>query len=507
MASPSMVKDLLAFLAICGSKPLKRYHSSVLYTLGSLRSISASWKTASSQVDFEDLCDEIVEYVSLVIEVVLNLKETEVHECSVEKILIQSTGLIRNTTDKMKDVVGTFKYHDTFTSLFIILRRYYKNFGIVLNLVRIFSSLEMETLIKNEPDSSTYFNFLVFSLQENELTTIGTEKKTGDSDADLARVKNDHFISKVLYLLGNMAEFVGSGLDFAAVGKQILGLITVYLKQNLKSVKDGSSKTNDVCINCFRLLGNLAMEESYAREIVGDKTLATLVRLFLNSGVGLDNLLLGVIHNISSFEQSETSAGPNQDPEMPVFFQALLSDLLMPEGSVFRNACEENRIVCMAILANICKYVKDVEQTNVIMLLATHGLCSESSQTVYMCLGILSNLSGNQAISLNNGLLAAILGTLEDFLTIDVIFIYLSCKILRNLYKNEVGSRAEVDSSIILNLVSVLQDITDEESSIEILNTLLENCSADGRDSIQREWFRNVVPVAKEILEEIGDAF
>lgn len=539
MASPAMVKDLLAFLAICGSKPLKRYHSSVLYTLGSLRSISASWKTASNKIDFEDLCDEIIEYVSLVIEVVLNIKPSETEACSVEKILIQSTGLIRNTIDKVSNIVDTFKYHDTFTSLFIILRRYYKNFGIVLNLTRIFSGLEMEQLIKNEPDCSTYFNFLIFSLEENELnksdesnlqqpTTTQDTRLLEVADQNLSEIKNDHFKSKVLYLLGNMAEFIGSGLDYFSVGRQLLNLITTFLREKVKFLKD--LKANDVCVNCFRLLGNLTMEENYSKEIVNDKTIATLIRLYLNSRVGLDNLLFGVIHNISSFEVQVDHHVTNEDKErgfslpangspgeetvkgLPVFFKFLLEDLLMPEGTVFRNACEENRIVCMAILANVSKYVTDQDQINVILLLATHGLCSESSQTVYMCLGILSNLSGNRVIRLNNGVLAAILGTLEDFLTIDVIFVYLSCKILSNLYKIEANfqsppTKTQVDSSIILNLVSVLQDITDEESSIEILNGLLDNCQKSGHESIQKEWFRKVVPLAGGILREIGDAF
>lgn len=224
MASRSMVKDLLGFLAICGSKPLIRYSNSVLYTLGSLRSITASWKT-SVNIDYEDLCDEILEYVSLVMEVVLNQKlpktadnsksSPKTHEIlenqaeltkNLEKILIQATGLIRNTTDKLSNVIDQFKYHDTFTSLFVTLRRYYKNYNIILNITRIFSSLEMEKLLKNEPDLENYFNFLVFSLVEHSENS-GSDLQSLNGHGGIDQLKNDHFVTKVLYLLGNLAEY------------------------------------------------------------------------------------------------------------------------------------------------------------------------------------------------------------------------------------------------------------------------------------------------------------
>lgn len=102
------------------------------------------------------------------------------------------------------------------------------------------------------------------------------------------------------------------------------------------------------------------------------------------------------------------------------------------------------------------------------------------------------------------GLLAAILGTLDDFLLIDITFIYLSCKILNLIYSS---NNKEMDSSIVLNLVSILQEITDEEASVEILNNLLESAHANTRQDIIQKWNSDVIPIAKEILDKIGDSF
>merc|ERR1712168_806711 len=173
----------------------------------------------------------------------------------------------------------------------------------------------------------------------------------------------------------------------------------------------------------------------------------------------------------------------------------------MPDGTVFRKACEENR---MAILANISKSVTSTNHINVISLLAIRGLCSESSQTVYMSLGILSNLSNNNLILPSTGLLAAILGTLEDFLEVDITFICLSCNILKNLYSKS-KSNQQIDSSVLLNLVSILQDISDEESSVEILNNLLNNVNKDLGKMTAKKWKTVVVPIALDVLGIIGN--
>lgn len=64
-----------------------------------------------------------------------------------------------------------------------------------------------------------------------------------------------------------------------------------------------------------------------------------------------------------------------------------------------------------------------------------------------------------------------------------------------------------MDSSIVLNLVSILQEITDEEASVEILNNLLESAHANTRQDIIQKWNSDVIPIAKEILDKIGDSF
>ena len=387
LASPIIVKDLLAFLAICGSKNLKKYSQSILYILGCLRSISSSWKTASMKIDMEDLCDEILEYVSLVMEVILNVEDESSKDGAnpemIQKILIQATGLVRNITERMTNCISSFQYHETFTCLFIILRRFYKNHNLVLNVTRIFSSLDMEKMLQIVPEIQNYSHFLIFSLQENELSTslsnqtnencfspLNTsrfrllDKRPSSSSSSISnssnidQIKNDHFTIKIIYLLGNLAEFVGAGLEYESIGNQLLDLLINYLKTALSSIRelvqtDSSQAANqnnskkELSINCFRLLGNLAMEEKYLAAMVNNKELVTLMRIYLNLDVGLDDLLLGVIHNISSFEVEDYDSNTMTQENLPVFYQMLINDLLMSEGTVFRNACEENRIVCI----------------------------------------------------------------------------------------------------------------------------------------------------------------
>ena len=168
----------------------------------------------------------------------------------------------------------------------------------------------------------------------------------------------------------------------------------------------------------------------------------------------------------------------------------------------------------MAILANVSKYVNQPEQIACLVVIACRGLCSESSQTVYMCLGILTNLSNNRVLFLNNGILAAILGTLEDFLKIDIIFVYLSCKILKSLFvdqsngEEKITPKDDLDSAILVNIISLLQDITDEDANVEILNILLKgqfNCSEETQRQTVLQWNQQVVPMAGEILAVVGD--
>lgn len=110
------------------------------------------------------------------------------------------------------------------------------------------------------------------------------------------------------------------------------------------------------------------MDETYVSYIVDNKEITTLLRLYLSFEIGMENLLLGVIHNISSYEipvstqigeadvlvldgAGEAVAADSESSktkiELPIFFKSMLEDLLTPEGSVFRTACEENRIVCI----------------------------------------------------------------------------------------------------------------------------------------------------------------
>ena len=112
VANPSMIRDLLSFLAITGSKKLERYSQAVLYIIGTLRLVTTSWKSANSKLDFSEICDELVEYTTLVIDVVLHSENEHKSDIQYKKILIQSTGLLSNAADRMGDA-EQFQFHGT----------------------------------------------------------------------------------------------------------------------------------------------------------------------------------------------------------------------------------------------------------------------------------------------------------------------------------------------------------------------------------------------------------
>ena len=103
---------------------------------------------------------------------------------------------------------------------------------------------------------------------------------------------------KVLYLLGNITEQVGTSLEYDLVGKQLTDILCSQLKSNIKNVKE----SRDRVVAALRLFGNLAMDERYQKDFVNNKMTLTLLKIFLASKDLDSGIVLGVMHNLSSFE-------------------------------------------------------------------------------------------------------------------------------------------------------------------------------------------------------------
>ena len=73
--------DSFFVISLSGSKPLDRYAHAVLYTLGILRLVTASWRNAAKNLDLSEICDEIIEYTTLVNEVIVQyIGENDDHD-------------------------------------------------------------------------------------------------------------------------------------------------------------------------------------------------------------------------------------------------------------------------------------------------------------------------------------------------------------------------------------------------------------------------------------------
>ena len=376
-----------------------------------------------------------------------------------------------------------------FDSLFVILRRFYSEQELILQVSRILTSFNLNKLSKIQTDSPMYFNYFVFSLEES--TT------------------DDYFTLKILYLLGNLTETVGNGLDFDLVGKQLISIINSILKQNCKSCK--TPQKAEMAVKTLRLLGNLAMEENYLDEFINDKFLITYLKIMLVNDDIPNELIFGVIHNLSTWQNVEKIPNLEQNGnaiESPVFFQILISDMLMDEGSPFYVSCDNFEILSIAILANISKFVKSEKEANKILRLSINGLLQESSSVIYNSLGSILNLSNLKLISISDNLLCNLLCVLDDCLTQSIHFPMLVCKILDNLLNN-LDIRYELEQSTVINIVSILQDITDDEISNEILSQIINNSPDKCGDCKQTmsDWHNNVVPLAKKVLAVLGRQF
>jgi len=478
VANPSMIRDLLSFLAITGSKKLERYSQAVLYIIGTLRLVTTSWKNANSKLDFSEICDELVEYTTLVIDVVLHSENEHKDGIQYKKILIQSTGLLSNAADRMGDA-KQFQFHGTFDSLFVILRRFYKEQELILQVSRILTSFKFDEISKIQPDTPMYLNYFVFALEESN--------------------SDDYFTLKILYLLGNLTENVGTGLDFELVGKQLKNIITSILKENCKSCK--TSQKREIVLKTLRLLGNLAMEENYLDNFVNDKMIATLLKILLVNDEIPNELIFGVIHNLSAWENNSVEKGDagetNNTP--PIFFQIMINDLLMDDGGAFFLACDQFEIVNMASMASISKYVQSEKEANRILQIAINGLLQESSSVIYNSLGSILNLSNSSFIALSDTLLCNLLCVLDDCLTQSIHFPMMVCRILDNLLNS--GRKYELEQSTVINIVSILQDIADDETTNDILSEIISKLphSHDSKQ-IMYDWQKSVVPLSIKVL-------
>merc|ERR1711879_271334 len=113
---------------------------------------------------------------------------------------------------------------------------------------------------------------------------------------------------------------------------------------------------------------------------------------------------------------------------------------------------------------------------------------------------------------IGNVLASNLLCVLDDCITQHVDFALLPCQIFKNLLiANSVhfgletprGSlNKEIDSTIIVNLISILQEITDDQLSHDILSALLENKN-DPKQTVEK-WTYTVVPLAEELIRILG---
>jgi hypothetical protein len=402
-----------------------------------------------------------------------------------KKILIQSTGLLSNAADRMGDA-KQFQFHGTFDSLFVILRRFYKEQELILQVSRILTSFKFDEISKIQPDTPMYLNYFVFALEESN--------------------SDDYFTLKILYLLGNLTENVGTGLDFELVGKQLKNIITSILKENCKSCK--TNQKREIVLKTLRLLGNLAMEENYLDNFVNDKMIATLLKILLVNDEIPNELIFGVIHNLSAWEnnliENRDAGETNNAP--PIFFQTMLNDLLMDDGGAFFLACDQFEIVNMASMASISKYVQSEKEANRILQIAINGLLQESSSVIYNSLGSILNLSNSSFIAMSDNLLCNLLCVLDDCLTQSIHFPMMVCRILDNLLNS--GRKYELEQSTVINIVSILQDIADDETTNDILSEIINKLphSHDSKQ-IMYDWQKTVVPLSIKVLSVLGRQF
>ena len=256
---------------------------------------------------------------------------------------------------------------------------------------------------------------------------------------------------------------MGTGLDFELVGKQLKTIITSILKENCKSCK--TNQKREIVLKTLRLLGNLAMEENYLDNFVNDKMIATLLKILLVNDEIPNELIFGVIHNLSSWE-TNTVKNPDSGETVnspPIFFQTMINDLLMDDGGAFFLACDQFEIVNIASMASISKYVQSGKEANRILQIAINGLLQESSSVIYNSLGSILNLSNSSFISMSDALLCNLLCVLDDCLTQSIHFPMMVCRILDKLLSSE--QKYELEQSTVINIVSVLQDIADDETT------------------------------------------
>ena len=161
-------------------------------------------------------------------------------------------------------------------------------------------------------------------------------------------------------------------------------------------------------------------------------------------------------------------------------------------------------------MSNISKFVKNEKEANRILQIAVTGLLQESSSVIYNSLGSILNLSNLSFITVTDTIFCNLLCVLDDCLTQNIHFPMLVCRILNKLlvkYDIDHDKKSTLDQSTVINMVSILQDVTDEESSNEILSQIINKSLKTDCKQIMFDWANTVVPLARQILSVLGKYF